>query len=78
MAAAGILVIATGSHAQTAGALAQNLQRQLNVEDAQFRQSFFASTPIADRLLLDAGGTFRFGYSLIDNARSQEIGRAHV
>jgi hypothetical protein len=54
------------------GALAQNLQRQLNVEDAQFRQSFFASTPIADRLLLDAGGTFRFGYSLIDNARSQE------
>ena len=69
---AGILGISAGAHAQTADALAQNLQRQLNVEDAQFRQSFFANTPIADRLLLDAGGTFRFGYSLIDNARSQE------
>lgn len=69
---AGILGITAVAHAQGADALAQNLQRQLNVEDAQFRQSFLANTPIADRLLLDAGGTFRFGYSLIDNARSQE------
>ena len=37
--------------AQNASVLAENLQRQLNVEDAQFRQSFFANTPIADRLL---------------------------
>jgi hypothetical protein len=58
--------------AQNASVLAENLQRQLNVEDAQFRQSFFANTPIADRLLLDGGGTARFGFSIIDNARSQE------
>ena len=59
-------------HAQNAAVLAENLQRQLNVEDAQFRQTFFANTPIADRLLLDGGGTARFGFSIIDNARSQE------
>ena len=52
--------------------LTENIQRQLNVEDTEYRQSYFATTPIAERLLLDAGGTFRFAYSLIDNARSQE------
>ena len=64
--------LTAGAWAQTVGGLVENLQRQLNVEDTQYRQSFFANTPIADRLLLDAGGTARFGYSLIDNARSQE------
>jgi hypothetical protein len=68
----GALAASRGAHAQNAAALAENIQRQLNVEDTEFRQSFFANTPIADRLLLEAGGTFRFAYSLIDNARSQE------
>lgn len=71
-----ILLLVTVFHrvaaAQNASVLAENLQRQLNVEDAEFRQGFFANTPIADRLLMDAGGTFRFGFSIIDNARSQE------
>jgi hypothetical protein len=66
------LWLAPQAPAQNASVLAENLQRQLNVEDAQFRQSFFANTPIADRLLLDGGGTARFGFSIIDNARSQE------
>ncbi len=60
------------AYAQNASVVAQNLQRQLNVEDAEYRQAFFAATPIADRVLFDAGGTYRFGFSLIDNARSQE------
>ena len=67
--ASGLPGVALG---QTVGGLVENIQRQLNVEDTQYRQSFFANTPIADRLLLDAGGTARFAYSLIDNARSQE------
>jgi len=67
-----VLLWGASASAQNAAVLAQNLQRQLDVEDTQFRQQFFANTPIADRLLLDAGGTFRFGFSMIDNARSQE------
>jgi hypothetical protein len=72
VALAGAVGAARMAHGQNAAALAENIQRQLNVEDTEFRQSFFANTPIADRLLLEAGGTFRFAYSLIDNARSQE------
>lgn len=60
------------ARAQNASVLAENLQRQLNVEDTQFRSAFLANTPIDDRLLLDAGGTFRYGFSIIDNAKSQE------
>jgi len=60
------------THAQNAAGLAGNLQRQLNVEDTEFRQAFFTNTPISERLLVDAGAIYRFGYSLIDNARSQE------
>ena len=72
IAVAGLVAMPGVAAAQTVGGLVENIQRQLNVEDTQYRQSFFANTPIADRLLLDGGGTARFAYSLIDNARSQE------
>ena len=58
--------------AQNAAVLAENLQRQLNVEDTQYRSAFFENTPIAERALVDVGGTARFGFSIIDNAKSQE------
>jgi len=57
--------------AQNVNALANNLQRQLNSEDAQYRQDYFKETPISERMLLDAGGTFRYAYNMIQNSRSQ-------
>jgi hypothetical protein len=57
--------------AQNVNALANNIQRQLNSEDAQYRQDYFKETPISERMLLDAGGTFRYAYNMIQNSRSQ-------
>ena len=57
--------------AQNVNALANNLQRQLNSEDAQYRQDYFKETPISERMILDAGGTFRYAYNMIQNSRSQ-------
>lgn len=71
-AALGTLVLAASAHAQSTAALAENLQRQLNVEDAMARAAYFRDTPISDRLLLDAGGSFRFGFYGIDTPRSQQ------
>ncbi len=64
------------SPAQLAGSLrpatdpAQELQTLLNVQDAEFRRAYFGNTPIAERLLLDYGGFFRYGFSAIDDSTS--------
>jgi len=65
--------LGTAAHAQRQTAvLAENLQRQLNVEDSIARSAYFRDTPISDRLLLDAGGSFRFGFYGIDTPRSEQ------
>lgn len=80
--AASIVLLCTSwVHAQTPADLAarsrpaqdpaQQLQTQLNVQDAEYRRRFFSETPIADRLLFDYGGSFRFGYSLIQDSQSR-------
>ncbi len=51
---------------------AENLQRQLNDEDAQMRKAYFANSPISERLSIDYGGTFRYALNIIDSAQSQE------
>ena len=66
-----LLGLVQQAYAQNVNALANNLQRQLNSEDAQYRQDYFKETPIADRLMLDAGGTFRYAYNMIQNSQSQ-------
>lgn len=70
--ALGTLALVVAAHGQGTAALAENLQRQLNVEDALARTAYFRDTPISDRLLLDAGGSFRFGFYGIDTPRSQQ------
>jgi hypothetical protein len=58
---------ALGSHAHgQAGLTAENLQRQLNVQDAEMRRAYFAGAPISERLAIDYGGTFRYAFNLID------------
>jgi len=47
---------------------ATELQRLLNVQDAEFRQQYFSNTPIAERALMDFGGFFRYGFSSIDDS----------
>ncbi|MCE9618812.1 MAG: alginate export family protein [Planctomycetes bacterium] len=69
---AGICLLATTrAWAQNVNAIANNIQRQLDSEDAQYRQGYFRETPISERLLLDAGGTFRYAYNMIQNSQSQ-------
>jgi hypothetical protein len=70
-----------GAAAQTPGQLAnalrpatdpaQELQTLLNVQDAEFRRAYFGNTPIAERVLLDYGGFFRYGFNSIDDSTSQ-------
>ncbi|RLS45864.1 MAG: hypothetical protein DWH86_04225, partial [Planctomycetota bacterium] len=50
---------------------AAQLQTLLNVQDAEYRREFFANTPIAERILMDYGGYFRYGFSSIDDSTSQ-------
>ncbi|MBX3354935.1 MAG: alginate export family protein [Phycisphaeraceae bacterium] len=66
------LLLAAVAQGQGTASLAENLQRQLNVEDAMARAAYFRDTPIADRLLLDAGGSFRYGFYMLDTPRSQK------
>lgn len=47
------------------------LQRLLNVQDAEYRRQYFGSTPIAERMLVDYGGYFRYGFSAIDDSHSR-------
>ena len=63
--------MATSALGQNVNILANNIQRQLNSEDAQYRQDYFKETPISERILLEAGGTFRYAYNMIQNSRSQ-------
>lgn len=75
-----VLVSATSAHAQTPGSLAQlarpgvdpaaQLQELLNVQDAEYRRRFFSETPIADRLLVDYGGSVRVAYNLVQDSQS--------
>ncbi|MBM4112541.1 MAG: hypothetical protein FJ253_04070 [Phycisphaerae bacterium] len=62
----------TSAWGQRAANLAENLQRQMDVEDATARAAYFRDTPIADRLLLDVGGSFRYGFYEIQTPRSQD------
>lgn len=65
------------SPAQLANALrpatdpAQELQTLLNVQDAEYRRQYFGNTPIAERILMDYGGFFRYGFSAIDDSQSR-------
>jgi len=78
---AGGLFVAAPARAQTPAQLAnalrpatdpaQELQTLLNVQDAEYRRQYFGNTPIAERLLLDYGGFFRYGFSAIDDSTSQ-------
>lgn len=74
MAAAIMMVFAGAVHAQEdrgTGFIAAQLQRQLDQQDALVRQAYLADTPISERLLLDASGTFRYAFNVIDNSQSQ-------
>lgn len=81
LAATPVLLCTTIAHAQTPAELAgrlrpgsdpaQQLQDQLNQQDAEYRRRFFADTPIADRILVDYGGSFRFGYNLVQDSQSR-------
>ncbi len=51
---------------------AENLQRQLNNDDASMRKAYFSNSPIAERLTVDYGGTFRYAFNIIDTAQSKE------
>lgn len=64
------LIVTSGAQAQGDAAFrsAENLQRQLNVEDAQMRKAYFANSPISERLSIDYGGTFRYAFNIIDRA----------
>ena len=44
------------------------LQRLLNVQDAEYRRQYFGNTPIAERVLVDYGGYFRYGFNAIDDS----------
>ncbi len=69
--AGGFLLWTAQTQAQNVNVLANNIQRQLDSEDAQYRQDYFRETPISERLLLDAGGTFRIAFNIIQNSLSQ-------
>ena len=51
---------------------AENLQRQLNNDDASMRKAYFSNSPISERLTVDYGGTFRYAFNIIDTAQSKE------
>lgn len=78
---AGALSAGRAAHSQTPAQLAnalrpatdpaQELQTLLNVQDAEYRRQYFGNTPIAERMLLDCGGFFRYGFSAIDDSTSQ-------
>ncbi len=50
---------------------AAELQTLLNVQDAEYRRQYFSNTPIAERILFDYGGYFRYGFSAVDDSKSQ-------
>ncbi len=68
------LVLSNSAHGQGNAAFrsAENLQRQMNTQDAEMRKAYFANAPISERLTIDFGGTFRYAYNIIDTAQSQE------
>jgi hypothetical protein len=53
-------------HGQPAPDVVQRLERQLRQVDEEYRLTIPPGQPIAERLLLDYGGTFRFGFYSID------------
>ncbi|MBM4115640.1 MAG: hypothetical protein FJ252_07175 [Phycisphaerae bacterium] len=69
-------VIASGAFAQRPSQLGapsrpeptQTLVELFNQQDAIQRQTFLESTPLSERILLDVGGSFRFGQNYIDDA----------
>ncbi len=60
------------SHGQGTGTgfLAEQIQRQFNQQDAEFRNAYFADTPISERLLIDGSGSFRYAFNSIDTSQS--------
>ena len=73
---AGILFNSNSSSAfpqrNTASQSAENMQQQLNAEDASMRKAYFSNSPISERLTIDYGGTFRYAFNIIDTAQSKE------
>jgi hypothetical protein len=55
-------------HGQVPPDVVQRLERQLRQVDLEYRLTIPPDQPIAERLLLDYGGTFRFGFYSIDSA----------
>ncbi len=68
-------MIAAGASAQQTDADAvQRLERQLRQLDQDYRLSTTPDAPIAERALIDAGASIRFGYYSIDDQQSE----AHI
>jgi hypothetical protein len=59
--------IATTALGQQRSNAVQRLERQLREVDSQFRVMISPDQPIAERLLVDFGGTYRFGLYAIDD-----------
>jgi hypothetical protein len=58
--------VAGAARGQPAPDVVQRLERQLRQVDQEYRLSVPPDQPIAERLLLDFGGTYRFGFYSID------------
>ena len=73
LAAAGLVVgwCARGAAAQADAESVQRLERQLRQLDQDYRLVTDPDAPIAERALIDAGASIRFGYYSIDNQESE-------
>lgn len=60
------LLLAPAAPAQQEAEVVQRLERQLREIDEAYRLAIPPDMPIAERLLLDYGGTLRFGFYAID------------
>ncbi len=67
-AAGGAMFLAGMAHGQASPDVVQRLERQLRMVDEQYRLTIPQDQPIAERLLLDWGGTARLGFYSIDAA----------
>lgn len=71
-AAAALLAACAGSaSAQSDPEAVRRLERQLREFDMQYRVSISPDQPISERLLVDYGGSLRFGFYTIDDAESK-------
>ena len=62
------LLLVPAALAQSQPEVVQRLERQLREYDLEYRLAIPLDAPISERLLLDYGGTYRFGFYSIDDA----------